>query len=91
MSATSTADFVSASTVSTVASTLSSSTTHLDWGSKGCTFLLSVHRYSSDIFPLCFNPLVRTELLFVRLTSGTLAILLGFKLGSYLGFTLIIV
>ena len=85
-------------TAATTASTLSSSTTHLNWGSKGWTFLLSVHESSWELFPLCFNSLLHSTLivycsgiLLARWSSGMLTILLGFEIGSSLGFTLIFV
>ena len=96
MDATSDAASVSASTAATTASTLSSCTTNLYWGSKGWTFLLSIHESSWEISPLCFNSLVQILLvvyfsghLLARLSSGMLEILLVFKIGYVLGFTLI--
>ena len=88
----------SASTVSTEESALSSSTTHIDWGSKGWTFSLYVRESSWELFPLCFDSLVQlilvvccTGIIFMFLSYGTLAILLGFNIVSSLGFTVIFV
>ena len=98
MATTSSAASGSASTVPPAASTLSSSTSNLDWGSKGWTLLLSVQNYSWDIFSLCFNSLIQLVLivccvgiLLARLSFGKLVILLGIKLRSLLGFTIIFV
>ena len=83
-----------ASTTFTLASTLSSSTAHLDWVSIVLTFLLSIFKSSLGIFLLWFNCLVQRDmiiccagLLLVCLYSGELFILLGFDIGSFLGFT----
>ena len=46
MAATSAVASEYASTAADTAYTLSSSTSNLDWGSKGCTFLLFVSKYS---------------------------------------------
>ena len=84
--------------VATTASTLSSSATHLDWGSKGWTFSFYVRESSWEIFPLCSDSLSQivlivcfAGLILKRLSSGTLVILLGFELGSSLDFTVIFV
>ena len=81
---------------STAASNLPSYTTYIDWGSKGWTFLSDVHKSSWELFSLCFEfsyqlvPIVcLSGLILARLSSGTLAILLGFKLGSSLDLTVI--
>ena len=98
MDATSAAASGSALTAATTASTLSSCATHLVWGSKGWAFLLSIHEYSWEISPLCFNSLIQIVLvvyfaghLLARLSSSMLAILLVFKIKYLLGFTLILV
>ena len=46
-----------AKTAYTVASTLYSSTPHLDWGSKVWTLLLFIRESSRELLPLCFNSL----------------------------------
>ena len=98
MAATSNAASRSASTMAATASALYSSTTHIDWGSKGQNVLFSVHKYYWELFPLCFIFLVQIVLIvcyagiiLALLSSGMLAILLGFELGSLLGFTIIYV
>ena len=61
MDADSSAASVSVSTAKisyTVASTLYSSTTHLDWDSKVWTLLLYIRESSRELLPLCFNSLV---------------------------------
>ena len=97
MDATSDTAYVSVFTAVTLASTLTSSNTHIDWGFKIYTFLLSIRQYSWEISPLCFNSLVQivlvvccAGLLLACLFSGALAIFLGFELGSLLDFTLIL-
>ena len=82
----------------TSASTLSSSTTNLYWGSKGCTLLICVRKSSCELFPLRFESAVQivhivccTGLLLVQFSSGAITILLVFALGSSLGFTVIFV
>ena len=87
-----------AASASTAASTLSSSATHIDWVSKGWNFLLSVHKYSWEIFPLCFRSLVYlvfivccAGIILVHLSSGALAILIGFNIRSLISFTVIFV
>ena len=96
MNAASAAAFGSASTASTMDSTLSSCTTHIDWGSKVWNFLLSFNKYSWEPFPLCYNYLVQivmivccARLLLTRLYSRTLVILIGLDLGSLLRLTII--
>ena len=98
MAATSAAAYGYASNASIVASTLSSSTTYLYWDSKGWTILLFVCKYSWGLLLLCFNCLVQIILIIccdgiilARLSSVALVVLLGFELGSSLGFTLIFV
>ena len=98
MAATSAAACVYASNASTVASTLPFSTTHIYWGSKVWTLLLSVRKYSWGLLPLWFNCLVQSILIIccggiilARLYSGSFVILLWFKIGSLSGFTLIFV
>ena len=82
--------------MATKESTLSLYTTHLDWGSKEWTFSLYIRKYSWELLPLCFDSLLQIVLivscagiLFTRLSSGTIDILLGFKLVSSLDFTII--
>ena len=98
MAANSAAAYVYASNASTVASTLPFSTTHIYWGSKVWTLLLSVRKYSWGLLPLWFNCLVQSILIIccggiilTRLYSGSFVILLWFKIGSLSGFTLIFV
>ena len=98
MAATSAAVSVSASTVATTTSNLSSSNNCIDWGFKGYHFMLFIRGSSWEILTLCSNSLVHLILfvcfdgiLLVRLSYGTLAILLGIYLGSLYGFTLIFV
>ena len=57
MASTSAAAYGSASTAATAASTLSYSTNHIDWGSKGWTFLFIVSNYGLELngFDLVFN------------------------------------
>ena len=95
MAATSAAAYGYASNASTVASTLSSSTTYLYWDSKKWTILLFVCKYSWGLLLLCFNCLVQIILIIccdgiilARFYSGSFVILLGFKIGSLPVFTL---
>ena len=98
MAATSSAAYVYASNAFNVAYTLPFSTTHIYWGSKVWTLLLSVRKYSWGILPLWFNCLFQSILIIccggiilARLYSGSFVILLGFKIGFLPGFTLIFV
>ena len=88
----------SVSSTSSAASTLPSCTTHLDWGFKKFTLLLSVRKFSWGIFYMQFNFLVQRVLivccnggLLSRLSFGALEILIGFNISSLLGFTIIFV
>ena len=63
MSVTSVMSSGSAFTSATRASTLSSSTAHVDWGSKWCTFFLSIRESSWELFPLWLNSLVQRILI----------------------------
>ena len=82
-------------TGATAYATTSSSTTHIDLGSKGWNFSLYVRKYSWELFPLCFDSLVQlisivccAGFLLARFSSGTLAIFLGFEIVSLLDFTI---
>ena len=83
---------------STAAYTLSYSTTHLGWGPNGWNFLLSIHKSSWGILPLCSNSLLQliiivccAGIILVHLSSGALAILIGFNIRSLISFTVIFV
>ena len=98
MDAASAAASVSASTSTNAAYILLCSTFNLGLGTKGRTFLLYVRKSYLELFPLCFESLVHIVLIvwcagvvFTRLSSGTIAILLGFEPSSFLGFTIIFV
>ena len=98
MASTSDAASGSASTTVTAASTVSSYTTHIYWGSKGLTFLLSIRKYSWGLFSLRFSCLVQRVLIIcfpgiilAHLSYDVLVVLLGFDTGYLLGFTLIFV
>ena len=84
--------------VYTVGSNLYSSTTHIYWGPKVWTLLISIHKYSWGLFLLWFNCLVQrvqiiccAGLLLACLSSGTLLILIGFDISSLLGLTVMFV
>ena len=88
----------SASIVVTAASTMYSSATHIYWGSKVRNFSLYVRESSRELFPLCLDSLVQlvrilcwSGILLTRFSSGMLAILLGFNIGSSLDFVVIFV
>ena len=84
----------STSAAATADSNLSYSTTNLDWGSKGWTFLLFVRKSSWDLSPLCFDSLfqiiiiVHWYVLILEIFSSVMiVILIGFEIGSSLGST----